>query len=57
MINSGSPTNLGVDGVTGIKCLTVQQAINNACGLAIGGLKATQLQLQFGIGSPTYFPL
>jgi hypothetical protein len=57
VLNSGNPTNLGPDGVTGIKCLTVQQAINNACGLAIGGLKATQLQLQFGIGSPTYFPL
>jgi hypothetical protein len=56
-INSGNPTNLGPDGVTGIKCLTVQQAINNACGLAIGGLKATQLQLEFGIGSPAVFPL
>jgi hypothetical protein len=56
-LNSGNPTNLGPDGVTGIKCLTVQQAINNACGLAIGGLKATQLQLQFGIGSPNVFPL
>jgi hypothetical protein len=57
VLNSGNPTNLGADGVTGIKCLTVQQALNNACGLAIGGLKATQLQLQFGIGTPTYFPL
>jgi len=57
VLNSGAPTNLGPDGVTGIKCLTVQQAINNACGLAIGGLKATQLQLQFGIGSPSVFPL
>ncbi len=57
VLNSGNPTNLGPDGVTGIKCLTVQQAINNACGLAIGGLKATQLQLQFGIGSPNIFPL
>jgi hypothetical protein len=57
ILNSGNPTNLGADGVTGIKCLTVQQAINNACGLAIGGLKATQLQLQFGVGSPTNFPL
>ena len=56
-LNSGNPTNLGPDGVTGIKCLTVQQALNNACGLAIGGLKATQLQLSLGIGSPTYFPL
>jgi len=37
--------------------LTAQQAINNACGLAIGGLKATQLQLEVGIGSPSVFPL
>jgi hypothetical protein len=57
VLNSGNPTNLGADGVIGIKCLTVQQAVNNACGLAIGGLKATQLQLQFGIGSPNVFPL
>jgi hypothetical protein len=57
VLNSGNPTNLGPDGVTAIKCLTVQQAINNACGLAIGGLKATQLQLQFGLGSPNIFPL
>lgn len=56
-LNSGGPTNLGADGVVGIKCLTVQQALNNACGLAIGGLRATQLQLQFGIGSPSVFPL
>jgi hypothetical protein len=57
VLNSGNPTNLGPDGITGIKCVTVQQAIDNACGLAIGGLKATQLQLQFGIGSPNVFPL
>jgi hypothetical protein len=57
VLNSGGPTNEGPDGVTAIKCLTVQQAINNQCGLAIGGLRATQLQLQFGIGSPNVFPL
>jgi hypothetical protein len=57
VLNSGNPTNLGPDGITGIKCLTAQQALTNACGLAIGGLKATQLQLQFGIGSPSVFPL
>jgi hypothetical protein len=57
VLNSGNPTNLGPDGITGIKCLTVQQAIGNACGLAIGGLKATQLQLMIGIGSPNNFPL
>ena len=55
VLNSGGVTNLGPDGVVGIKCLTAQQAINNACGLAIGGLKATQLQLEFGVGSPTSF--
>jgi hypothetical protein len=57
LLNSGGPTNEGPAGITAIKCLTVQQAINNACGLAIGGLKATQLQLQFGVGSPSVFPL
>jgi hypothetical protein len=57
VLNSGGPTNLGPDGVVGIKCLTVQQVLTNACGLAIGGLKATQLQLQFGFGSPNVFPL
>jgi hypothetical protein len=57
VLNSGGPTNEGPDGVLAIKCLTVQQAINNACGLAIGGLRATQLQLQFGFGSPNVFPL
>ncbi len=57
VLNSGNPTNLGPDGITAIKCVSVQQALTNACGLAIGGLKATQLQLQFGIGSPSVFPL
>jgi hypothetical protein len=57
VLNSGAVLNEGPDGVTAIKCDTVQQALNNACGLQIGGLKATQLQLQFGIGTPTYFPL
>lgn len=57
VLNSGNPTNRGPDGVVGIKCLTVQQVLSNACGLAIGGLKATQLQFQFGLGSPSVFPL
>jgi hypothetical protein len=57
VLNSGATTNEGADGVIGIKCLTVQQALGNACGLDVGGLKATQLQLQLGIGTPTYFPL
>lgn len=57
VLNSGQPTNLGPLGATSIKCLNVQQAINSTCGLAIGGLKATQIQLQFGIGSPQHIPL
>ncbi len=57
VLNSGGPTNMGPDGVTGIKCLTVQQALTNSCGLALGGLKATQMQLQFGVGTPGIFPL
>ncbi|HVA34422.1 MAG TPA: hypothetical protein VNG31_09755 [Candidatus Baltobacteraceae bacterium] len=57
VLNSGGPTNMGPDSALGVKCLTVQQAINSTCGVAIGGLKATQLQLQFGIGSPGIFPL
>jgi hypothetical protein len=52
VLNSGGPTNMGPDNVTAIKCLTV-----SVCAPAIGGLKATQLQLQFGFGSPGFFPL
>jgi hypothetical protein len=54
VLNSGNPTNLGPDQVTAIKCLTVSPQV---CGPVVGGLKATQLQLQIGIGSPNYFPL
>jgi hypothetical protein len=54
VLNSGNPTNLGPDNVTAIKCVTVSPQL---CGPVVGGLKATQLQLQLGIGSPNYFPL
>jgi len=57
VLNSGGPTNMGPDMVTGIKCLTVQQALTNKCGIGFGGLKATQFQLQFGVGTPGIFPL
>lgn len=52
VLNSGGPTNLGPPGISAIKCLTAL-----VCAPAIGGLKATQIQLQLGIGSPGYFPL
>ena len=54
VLNSGNPTNLGPDNVTAIKCLTISP---QNCGPVVGGLKATQLQLQIGIGSPNFFPL
>lgn len=52
VLNSGNPTNLGYPGVHSIKCLNIA-----VCGPVLGGLKATQLQFQLGIGSPGYFPL
>ena len=52
VLNSGGPTNLGPPGIKSITCLTAL-----LCAPAIGGLKATQIQLQLGIGSPGWFPL
>jgi hypothetical protein len=50
-LNSGGPTNEGSYGVRAIEC---DNAVT--CAPAIGGLKATQLQVQFGIGSPSLLP-
>lgn len=52
VLNSGNPTNLGPPGAQAIKCVTTA-----ICAPALGGLKATQVQVQIGIGSPNYFPL
>jgi hypothetical protein len=52
VLNSGGSTNLGSYGIQAIKCETTA-----VCAPVVGGFKATQLQLQFGIGSPGYFPL
>lgn len=52
VLNSGGPTNEGALGITGITCETV-----TVCAPSIGGLKATQIQLQLGIGSPSVIPL
>lgn len=52
ILNSGSPTNYSPYGVSGLTC----QQIGNCTATtvpAVGALKATQLQLQFGIGSPS----
>ncbi|MDP9024514.1 MAG: hypothetical protein M3N13_03945 [Candidatus Eremiobacteraeota bacterium] len=52
LLNSGSPTNYSPYGVTGLTC----QQVGNCAATAVptvGALKATQLQIQFGIGSPS----
>lgn len=53
-LNSGGPTNEGSYGVHSILCNNAYDP--NACAPVIGGLKATQLQVQFGIGSPSVLP-
>lgn len=52
VLNSGSPANYSPYGVTALYC---QQAGNcaNTTVPAVGGLHATQYQIQFGIGSPS----
>lgn len=52
VLNSGGPTNYSPYGVKGLTCL---QAGNCAATTipAVGGLKATQLQIQIGIGTPS----
>jgi len=54
VLNSGGPTNEGSYGVIAVKC---QTALQSTCAAVTGGLKATQLQLQFGFGSPSVIPL
>jgi len=55
VLNSGGPTNYSPYGVSALTC---QQAGNCAATTVptVGGLKATQLQIQFGIGSPSVLP-
>ncbi|MDQ2865882.1 MAG: hypothetical protein M3R51_06615 [Candidatus Eremiobacteraeota bacterium] len=54
VLNSGGPTNEGSYGISSILCDNAYDA--GACAPVIGGLKATQLQVQFGIGSPSVLP-
>ncbi|MEO9263025.1 MAG: hypothetical protein ABI282_02960 [Candidatus Baltobacteraceae bacterium] len=53
-LNSGGPTNEGAYGVHSILCDNAYDP--SKCAPAIGGLKATQLQVQFGFGSPSVLP-
>ncbi len=54
-LNSGSPTNYSPYGVAYLKCYALPCSQNTVP--AIGGLKATQIQIQFGIGSPVVLPI
>ncbi len=51
VLNSGSPTNYSPYGVKSLSCLALPCSANTLP--QVGGLKATQLQVQFGIGSPS----
>lgn len=55
VLNSGSPTNESPYGVTALTCQALPCSSNPVVP-SVGGLKATQLQIQFGIGSPSYIP-
>jgi hypothetical protein len=50
-LNSGSPTNYHPYGVNALQCLQLPCSQNTLP--QVGGLKATQFQIQFGIGSPS----
>ncbi len=49
--NSGTPVNYPNWGVTRLNCLALPCSANTVP--SVGGLKASQIQIQFGIGSPS----
>lgn len=51
VLNSGGPTNYSPYGVKQLSCLQLPCSRNTLP--MVGGLKATQVQVQFGIGSPS----
>lgn len=55
VLNSGGPTNYSPYGVESFQCYSLPCTSKNTVP-SIGGLKATQLQLQFGVGSPVVLP-
>ena len=55
-ISTGTPTNLSVLGIKSVTCQQLPCAPSQVAP-SLGGLKATQVQLIFGIGSPTTLPL
>ena len=52
--NAGGPTNYGNAGVQWIQCNMLPCSVNGAP--KVGALRAQQLQIQFGIGSPVVLP-
>lgn len=55
VLNSGGPSNFSPYGVTSLHCLALPCSQNPVIP-QVGGLKATQLQFQIGIGSPSVLP-
>jgi hypothetical protein len=51
VLNSGGPTNYSPYGVKQLNCFQLPCSQNTLP--MVGGLKATQVQVQFGIGSPS----
>jgi len=54
VLNSGGPTNYSPYGIKYFQCYALPCSSSTVP--AIGGLKATQIQLQFGVGSPVVLP-
>ncbi|HTU81726.1 MAG TPA: hypothetical protein VMF61_06330 [Candidatus Acidoferrales bacterium] len=55
--NTGGPTNYSPYGIEYFQCSMLPCSTPGHSAPAIGGLKASQLQVQFGIGSPVVLPL
>lgn len=54
-LNSGGPTNYSPYGVSSLTCQALPCSQNPVVP-SVGGLKATQLQIQIGFGSPSVLP-
>ncbi|HET9030697.1 MAG TPA: hypothetical protein VFN49_11020 [Candidatus Aquilonibacter sp.] len=54
VLNSGGPTNYKPYGINYLQCYALPCSTNTVP--AVGGLKATQLQFEVGVGSPVVLP-
>ncbi len=55
VLNSGGPSNESPYGITALTCQALPCSANPVVP-SVGGLKATQLQIEFGIGTPSVLP-